>query len=282
MSRKFFLVATLLLFIGDLAIAQTFYSRSRNRQWSISGGMGIGSYFGDLNNPGDIIDVTPDANFGLRYRLNNRISVGANFAWFILRGDDKEADNQGREIRNLSFTSQNFEGMLFAMIDAYPVGNRFYQRPLVNPYTYFGIGLLYYNPRAELNGEWHALRPLQTEGNAYSPLTPVIPLGLGIKFRATPFINIILEGGYRFTFTDYLDDVSTVYPEPSSLSSDLARQLSDRSTEIGQPAREPGSIRGHSDNNDGYFLGTIKVEYFLGGSLFGKDPYNRNMRGRRR
>ncbi|MFW5761504.1 MAG: hypothetical protein ACOCXH_11035, partial [Cyclobacteriaceae bacterium] len=80
----------------------------------------------------------------------------------------------------------------------------------------------------------------------------------------------------------YLDDVSTVYPDPSSLSSDLARTLSDRSEEIGFDRREVGSIRGHSDNNDGYFLGTIKVEYFLGGSLFGRDPYNRNMRGRRR
>lgn len=282
MLKKFLVFFALVVFIGDMAIAQTFYSRSRNRQWSIAGGMGIGSYFGDLNNPGDIIDVTPDATFGLRYRFTNRLSVGGNFTWFMLRGDDKEADSEGRAIRNLSFTSQNFEGMIYAMLDAYPVGNRFYQRPIVNPYTYVGIGLLYYNPRAELNGEWHQLRPLQTEGVAYSAITPVIPLGIGFKFRATPFINIVLEGGYRFTFTDYLDDVSTVYPEPSSLSSDLARQLSDRSTEIGQPPREPGSVRGHPENNDGYFLATLKVEYFLGGSLFGRDPFNRNMRGRRR
>ncbi|MFW5759738.1 MAG: hypothetical protein ACOCXH_02015, partial [Cyclobacteriaceae bacterium] len=95
MSKKFILTAALLIFIVDIAMAQTFYSRSRNRQWSVSGGMGIGSYFGDLNNPGDIIDVTPDASFGLRYRFTNRISVGTNLTWFMLRGDDKEADNQG-------------------------------------------------------------------------------------------------------------------------------------------------------------------------------------------
>jgi hypothetical protein len=28
---------------------------------------------------------------------------------------------------------------------------------------YGGVGLLYFNPKAELNGTWHALQPLQTE-----------------------------------------------------------------------------------------------------------------------
>jgi hypothetical protein len=283
MSKKFLLFFGLIILLADIAVAQTFYSRSRNRQWAISAGMGIGSYYGDLNNPGDIIDFTPDANFGIRYRLNNRISVGGNFGWFMLRGDDNEADGPGRKIRNLSFTSHNFEGMLFLSVDAYPVGNRFYQRPLVNPFTYVGIGLTYFNPRAKLDGEWHALRPLQTEGVAYSPITPIIPIGLGLKFRASPFLNIILEGGYRITFTDYIDDVSNVYPDPSSLGSDLARELSIRSDELDPPVfQEVGDIRGNPTNNDGYFLATIKVEYFLGGSLFGRDPYNRGMRGRRR
>ena len=282
MSKRYFLVLAFIIFLVGETFSQSFYSRSRDRQWVVSGGFGIGSYFGDLNNPGDIIDFTPDANFGVRYRVNNRISAGANFGWFMLRGDDKEADSPGRELRNLSFSSHNFEGMLFVSIDAYPVGKRFYQRPFVNPYTYFGIGLTYFNPRAELNGEWHALRPLQTEGIAYAPITPIIPLGIGFKFRATPFLNIVVEGGYRFTFSDYIDDVSTDYPEPTELGSELARQLSDRSTELGADPRPVGAVRGNPNNNDGYFLGTLKVEYFLGGSLFGKDPYNRGRSRRRR
>ena len=276
-------ITLLVLFIAlsAEAFSQAFYSRSRNRSWSLTGGFGIGSYYGDLNNPGDIIDFMPDATFGVNYRLNNRLSAAFNVAWFMLRGDDAEATGGGREVRNLSFTSHNFEGALVAVINAYPVGNRFYQRPLVNPYTYFGVGLTYYNPRAEYQGEWYSLRPLQTEGNHYSAVTPIIPLGLGLKFRASPFINIILEGGYRFTFTDYLDDVSTVYQDPNSFTDPIARALADRRPEIGLDRWPAGHIRGNPEKNDGYFIGSIKVEYFITGELFGPDRYMRNIRKRR-
>ena len=282
MVKRILILLVLLVIVSEWVHAQTFYSRSRNRMWSLMGGMGIGSYYGDLNNPGDIIDFTPDATIGLAYRFNNRISAAFNVGWFMLRGDDKEATGGGREKRNLSFTSHNFEASIIAILDAYPVGNRFYQRPVVNPYLYFGGGFTYYNPRAEYQGEWYALRPLQLEGNAYSAITPIIPVGFGLKFRATPFINIILEGGYRFTFTDYLDDVSTVYQDPNSFTDPIRLALHDRRPEIGEPLNEEGAVRGNPERNDGYFLGSIKLQYFISGEFLGKDPYSRTLRRRRR
>jgi hypothetical protein len=98
------------------------------------------------------------------------------------------------------------------MINLFANGNRYYRRPYFNVYGYGGVGLLYFNPKAELNGTWHALQPLQTEGVEYSRITPVIPFGLGVRFKFGPNMNIAIEGGYRKIFTDYLDDVSTVYP----------------------------------------------------------------------
>lgn len=282
MVRILWLVGILFLLVTEIASAQSFYSRNRDRSWVISGGVGIGSYFGDLNNPGDIIDFTPDAVFGMRYNLSNRLSVGANAGWFMLRGDDTEADHEGRMVRNLSFSSHNFELSFAGYVDLYPRGSRFYQRPVVNPYAFAGFGFTYFNPRAKYNGKWHALRPLKTEGVSYSPITAVIPLGLGLKFRATPFINIVLEGGYRFTFTDYLDDVSTVYQDPNSFTDEIARALADRRPEIGLPRWEAGRIRGHAENNDGYFIFSLKAEYFIP-DIFSKSPnrINRSMRRRR-
>ena len=264
MQTKAYISAVLLFLICELAAAQSFYNRSRNRKLVANGGFGIASYFGDLNNPGDIIDVQPDVTFGARYEINNMVSVGMNLAWFMLRGDDSEADDQGRELRNLSFRSHNVELSVLGYIDLYPRGRRFYQRPIVGPYAYFGVGLLYYNPQAELDGSFYSLRPLQTEGNSYSIFTPTIPLGFGLRFRATPFINIVLEGGYRITFSDYLDDVSTVYIDNSSFEDPIARQLADRRPEIGLPLKEAGSVRGNPEKNDGYLISSLKVESISG------------------
>ena len=49
-------------------------------------------------------------------------------------------------------------------------------------------------------------------------------------------MRLSFEFSYRKTFTDYLDDVSTIYPEEHKLHNDLALELSDRNDEIvGQP-----------------------------------------------
>jgi len=282
MLKKAYYLSVLLFFISQFSDAQSFYNKGRNRKLVANGGFGVASYYGDLNNPGDIIDFTPDITFGARYEINNMVSVGMNLAWFMLRGDDAEADTEGRERRNLSFRSHNVELSVLGFIDLYPRGKRFYQRPIVGPYAYFGIGLLYYNPQAELEGSYYSLRPLQTEGNSYSIFTPTIPLGFGLRFRATPFINVVLEGGYRITFTDYLDDVSTVYIDNSTFDDPIARQLADRRPEIGLPLKEAGSVRGNPEKNDGYFITSLKVEIYLPDILFEPNPYRgRGFRRRR-
>lgn len=278
--RKWVVCVFFLVFVHE-AFSQAFYARNLNRKWVANAGIGIGSYYGDLNNPGDIIDYTPDFSVGLRYLFGSHLSVGSNLSWFIVRGDDAEANSEAREVRNLSFTSNNIELSVVGYVDLFPRGQRFYQRADINPYAFAGFGLTYFNPRARYDGEWHALRPLKTEGVKYSAITAVIPVGFGVRYRANPFLNICLEGGYRVLFTDYFDDVSTRYIDRSSFSDPVARKLADRRDEIGLPLWDAGHIRGNPENNDGYFLFTAKVEYYLA-DLFGIDPWNRTIRRRRR
>jgi hypothetical protein len=72
---------------------------------------------------------------------------------------------------------------------------------------------------------------------------------------------------YRFLFTDYLDDISTVYPnvrELESLRGEIAVKLSDRSNIPG--FAQQGKQRGDSRNNDKMsFIGVSMMYYF--GSL---------------
>jgi len=261
--RKVILLVFIIILSTEFVSAQSFYNFRNTRNLIASVGTGITSYYGDLNNPGDIIDTRLNLNLGLQYFFTNRVAARAEITWFQLSGDDAESDTEGRTVRNLSFISNNFELNAVGIINAFPNGAKFYQRSYLNFYGFAGIGLLYFNPQAELNSERITLQPLRTEGVDYSRTTFVIPVGGGVKVKAGPFFNIAIEGGYRMTFTDYIDDVSTEYVANSSFADPVAASLADRRPEIGLPLQEPGRIRGNPDNNDGYFILNVKLEYFV-------------------
>jgi len=261
----------LLLLVGsisEMASAQSFYAIRRERTMIGSIGTGVSSYYGDLKEEKRSIDPKPTINVGLQYFFTSRISVRAELTWFQLTGDDSKAEDIDRVNRNLSFKSNNFELSATGAINLIPNGVRFYQRAVFNPYVFAGVGLLYSNPKAELDGEKHALQPLQTEGISYSRFQPVIPYGLGVRAMVTPFFNIAIEGSYRYTFTDYLDDVSTVHPDKSSWTDPVRIALSDRRTELGLSPYEAGTRRGDASNNDSYFLITAKLEYYIPDGIF--------------
>ena len=264
--KKGVLVALLLLSVYPyFTAAQSFYAVRRDRSLIAVAGTGTSSYFGDLKNPGSLLDAKANLNLGLQYYITNRISARAELTYFTLRGSDSDAEGPSRLRRNLSFTSGNVELSMTGMVNLFPNGHRFYQRPTINIYPFTGLGITYINPRAELDGKKYALQPLRTEGVKYSKIQPVIPFGIGPRLKSGPFFNVSFEAGWRLTFTDYLDDVSTVYPDPASFNSEIARRLSMR---YETPPRDPitGFKRGNPEKNDAYFLLNIKLEYYL--------PYN--------
>jgi hypothetical protein len=249
-----------------LAEAQSFYAIRKERSLIATIGTGTANYFGEMVNPQEFGKTRYSIVVGSEYYFTNRISGRADLIYFRIAGDDALADDDRVE-RNLSFFSGNVELSTVGTISLFPMGQRFYQRPKFNVFAFAGVGLLYMDPKAKRqNGETVALQPLQTEGNKYSKFQPVIPYGLGVKYMVDPFFNVVVEGGYRLTFTDHLDDVSIErYPDPSSLKSDLSREMSDRRRE-----RDPDypilpglGKRGNPENNDGYFLLNVKVQYYL-------------------
>ena len=255
------LVFVILIALGESAMAQSFYAIRKNRSLILVAGTGTSTYFGELANPGDYFDAKLNISAGLQYYLTPQISLRSEVNWFTLQGSDADSDDSERKQRNLSFRSRNVEFNVTGIINLFANGNRYYRRPYFNVYGFGGVGLLYFNPKAELNGTWHALQPLQTEGVKYSRVTPVIPFGLGVRLKFGPNMNIAIEGGYRKIFTDYLDDVSTVYPVQSSLASDIARSLSVRYDNV--PAGIEGLQRGNPSSDDGYMMVNVKLEYYL-------------------
>lgn len=281
--RKVGLVVVLWMLMAPFADAQSFFSIRRERSVMIVGGIGTSTYFGELANDGDYIDAKPTVSAGLQYYLTNKIALRSEIAWYSLQGDDAKADiESGRRKRNLSFTSNNYEISATGIYNFFPQGRRFYQRPGFNFYGFAGLGVTYFNPKTEYQGQKVALQPLQTELVKYSRVALVIPYGLGARFKAGPFFNIAVEGGLRKTFTDYLDDVSTVHRDQSLFTDPIAAALTDRRPELGFPNAPDGAQRGNPDKKDSYMLFTVKVEYYLpDGILFSGDKQKKINRKKR-
>ena len=262
------------------SVAQGIYSLS-NRRFLLTGGTGFSTYFGELKYDNDRFDTKLNITFGLHYRIHSRFMTGMNVLWYALEGDDAEGPNP---TRNLSFTSSNFEWNVMGTVLLFPDGLRFNQRRILNFFLKAGFGFTWFNPKGDLNGTKYALRPLLTEGVEYNRFTTIIPVGMGLKLKVNDFVNIVVDGGYRYAFTDYFDDVSTVHVDQSSFTDPIAAALADRRPEIGLDVKAAGAKRGNPEQNDGYFILNAKVEYFIpAGILFsGKNKAKKRRTKRRR
>jgi hypothetical protein len=270
MSFKGIITTFFTLFIlGDI-MAQSFYAVRRDHDVIASFGTGTSTYFGEFKNPGDNIDAKPSFDIGVQINpaykfLQNRLNVRSELTWFRLQGNDATA-NDDRVERNLSFFSNNVELNAVGMLNLFRQDMKFYKRTFFNIYGLTGVGLLYMNPKTEYQGQKIALQPLQTEGIKYSRFQFVIPYGVGIKFRAGVLYNIAIEGAWRKTFTDYLDDASSErYPKAGELTDPLQIALSDRRRERdpNYPIRDGLGKRGDPTHLDSYMLVNIKLEYYL-------------------
>ena len=279
---KKYIALAILTLIPIALDAQSFYRRRRDRDFVVSYGMGTASYFGELKNDGDLlVDNKLNMEFGLEYQIHPRFSPKLMVTLFRLQGDDRKADKEaGRESRNLRFRSDNVEVAIIGIAQLYEARMRYYQRPQFNIYAFGGLAATWYSPRADIPeqdyngnpfpdaGKFTPLRKLKTELVKYGAVTIALPVGFGIRYKINPWFNIAIDGGYRLTFTDYLDDVSTVHAGSSAFSDPLAQAMADRRPELDRSPALSGAKRGNPDKNDGYFLWNVKVEYYLQ-SLFG-------------
>ncbi|MDP9047505.1 MAG: hypothetical protein M3N14_05165, partial [Bacteroidota bacterium] len=120
-----------------------------------------------------------------------------------------------------------------------------------------------FSPTTVYNGTRYNLADYQTEGQQkpYSTTAFSFPYGAGIKYNIMGKWTLAADIGYRHPNTDYLDDVSGVYPDKSKLSATPAL-LSDRSGEhTGLYTGSPGSQRGDLNPRDTYFFTQITVSY---------------------
>jgi len=240
-------------------------------------GLGAAHYFGDLNTRAKLNRPKPAASIFFRKNFGNYIAmrVSGNFAQ-LGYSDIYNTHNEYMHRRNLSFNTNVWELGLQGDFNFYRFmpGEPDFR---FTPYVTFGVSFFNYDPYAYLNGQKYFLRPLGTEGqaidslhrNPYSSMAVAFPFGVGLKYSINDRINIGFEVVYRFTNTDYLDDVSTTYVDPSLFplnpdgSLSTAYLLSDRSYETGDRIGIKGRERGNSQNKDNFVTAMFYISFNL-------------------
>lgn len=266
--KHLLIFALCFIFLGFHELqAQSFYNWKRDRKLMLGFGIGTTNYYGDISNPGQLINANPNVALNLEYPASPRLNARFEIMYYQIEAADSEYEgNKSREdryVRNLSFRANNFEASLSATLSLYKDNRVYYLRPKFNPYALLGIGVTTVNPKAKYRGDWYNLRPIQTEGVEYSPVALVVPFGAGVKFKVNNEFNMAVEATYRIAFTDYLDDISSNYIDNASFTDPVEAILADRRQELGMSPAAAGKIRGNPDSNDGYFTLSVKGTYYL-------------------
>lgn len=279
--RKIVILFLTLLFTSTLMQAQ------RRLDYGIS--VGVSNYLGDIGGKektrrdfvADMKMAKTRWNTGgfIRYKVKPKISIKLALDYLRLEGDDKLSTNPARNARNLNFRNDMFDlavtGQFFFYEDN-DLGNTYRYKNGFRAYAFIGVGGFYSNPKASYNGSWVKLRPLQTEGVAYSPIGVSIPAGLGFYFTFEKKHRVGFEMNYRTTFTDYLDDISGNYADPSGMSPEAAA-LSNRTGELTgldpefaknfgyNSSTGTGNKRGDKTHKDSYMTMSLSYSYVLKG-----------------
>lgn len=248
-------------------------------------GTGIMYYNGDINEKSDKIIshnkvFKPFFRGGINYRISKRMEASLAILYGNIAGADSLATEKDNRFRNQSFRSVIEELSLQLEYHLFSV----YRKKHLNPFVLAGIGVFHFNPQAQLNGTWYDLQPVGTEGQnlggnypkPYSLTQLSFPIGIGIYYQLNDHWRIRLDYTQHMTMTDYLDDVSTNYPDLNALANApngaLAVALSNR-TLSGEP--RPGGSRGNPKFKDNFSQIGITVIYNPGMLRIGRS-YNKN------
>jgi hypothetical protein len=207
-------------------------------------------------------------------------TIGARLELTVgsVSGDDKKG-TPNRQLRNLNYKSTIKELSLITELHLINLftGENLYK---FSPYLMGGIGGFAFNPKTAYNGETIELQPLNTEGQGFKEypgrapykLTSIcLPFGLGFKYEATPVITARFEVLGRYAFTDYLDDASDSFIDPTLFANyftpdkaTMAQDLAHRYREINPNENMQGISRGGVGTKDKYMTINFKIGYTIG------------------
>lgn len=186
------LTALLLSIASVPANAQTDYEY----RMEIGGGVGLMAYEGDFN--GSILhNMQPSASLMLRRVMNPYMDLRLAASYGKLKGSSKDVKTYLPQYQDTQYDFSTTLVDLSATYEynfwPYGTGNDYRGAQRLTPFIFAGIGTTY------------ASTPT---GNVF---TANLPLGLGVKYKVAPRLNLGIEWAMHFSLNDKLDGIADPY-----------------------------------------------------------------------
>lgn len=215
---------SLAVFIAFFLLLSSGYSQLwKVRRLQLSAGIGTTQFFSDIGGyPNDknllgLKDLTfrqtrLNINESIRYRITQRISARVNLIWGLLYSTDTRGSNTDRGFAESTyFFEHSFAGEYHFIRNKGEISflllkeHNTYLKSLLQSmdfYVFAGIGGMDYNvhPNARMASNMD-----MTKG-----YTEIIPAGAGINMIYSDKINLGVELGGRYTFSDMIDGYASV------------------------------------------------------------------------
>ena len=270
-------LSTLCLF----AVLFTVPNVLKAQDFSLGISTGVSSYFGDLMYNNSLFNQSsPAFSVSGSYDFTDRFRSRLNLSFLTVKGDDAKSPDKGTHDRNLNFISNVIEASLLAEIDI--VDGTKNENEI---YLFNGPGVFYYDPttidrygnkvhlhdwgtEGQTNTKYNNLQQIAkkiAEKSQYHKTALSFTAGVGVRHEITPIMSLGVEFAYRFTNTDYLDDVSNKdYADPN-LVTPYVWHLAYRGDEINPKATSPGwQPRGNPNKMDAFYTIQFRLSFKIG------------------
>ncbi len=249
---KNILIAVLIM-ISNIANAQN---------WHVAGKFGLGSYKGDIKPSGGLKQSNIGWGIGARYDVSEHIIGRIFFNATKLKADDAISNNAAQQNRNLNFTAKLREVELGAQYQIFSLNQKWW-----TPYVFAGVSVFGAKPyTTNAAGTKVYLQSLGTEGQGiagfnkkYKTTNLAFVYGVGGEYALGEDVKVGIEAGFRYTGTDYIDDVSGAYANYTTLLTGNGAQSVAMAYRGAGTYPTAGTPRGSSTNKDKFYFIQLTV-----------------------
>ena len=253
----------ILRIILSLFIPLLFVAGIRAQTWYVGFGPGVSQYAGDIPDRSAQALFRGTASGGFHYHNGGRLHFSLTGMATQLRALDANTDILVS--RGLSFTTWLSEGALMGRYDLLMASEG-----RLRGYVTAGAAVFYANPWTFAgSGQKVSLYPLSTGGQGLSQYPGVkehhkinasIPFGAGIDLAFYKRTRLELDFILRKTFTDYIDDIGSIYPDRNVLLNARGAAAVAYAWRGSGPYPAAGSTRGNADDMDWYSSFNIRLK----------------------
>jgi hypothetical protein len=199
---------TLLFICFHFLLALPAFAQKQPVPLKIGMGLSSFSYTGDLIESGDQFRrFYPGGNFSLQFVGKRAFQMQANVGF----GSFAEQADLNLWPGTLEVVPNNFVETSIFYADL-RLKYWFFKRRALRPFIGAGLGMLRFNPKDEDGNFLDENIFTRLEGEDYNSTVANFPVSTGLEMRISPLISLGLEYIYRFTPTDYLDNIGQLGP----------------------------------------------------------------------